>query len=117
MTDRFANNFKDEFFWSLNTNDEEQNYFYSDNVSSVTGYSSEEIRSLPGKHKDLILKEDLPDYRKLIDQFEDDVSKKHTELDYRIKRKDGKITWIKEGINLQNSHCFRQKKPNNGVFF
>jgi len=100
ITNRVANKFKDEFFWSLNTNDKEQNYFYSDNVSSVTGYSSEEIRSLPGKHKDLILKEDLPDYRKLIDQFEDDVSKKHTELDYRIKRKDGEITWIKEGINV-----------------
>ncbi|MBT8386830.1 MAG: PAS domain-containing sensor histidine kinase, partial [Ignavibacteria bacterium] len=105
MTDRFANNFKDEFFWSLNINGEEQNYFYSDNVSSVTGYSSEEIRCLPGKYKDLIIKEDLPDYRKMIDQFEDDVSKKYTELDYRIKRKDGKTTWIKEGINV-----FRDEK-------
>ena len=36
----------------------------------------------------------------MIDQFEDDVSKTHTELDYRIKRKDGEITWIKEGINV-----------------
>jgi len=69
MTDRFANNFKDEFFWSLNINGEEQNYFYSDNVSSVTGYSSEEIRCLPGKYKDLIVKEDLPDYRKMMRLF------------------------------------------------
>lgn len=100
LTDRFANTFEDEFFWSLNINGEEQNYFYSDNVFKVTGYSSEEIHSLPGKYKDLILKEDLPDYRKLIVRFEDDVSKKHTELDYRVKKKDGEIVWIKEGINV-----------------
>jgi len=100
LADRIANKFEDEFFWSLSINGEEQNYFYSDNVLTVTGYSSEEIQSLPGKYKDLILKEDLPDYRKLIDRFENDFSKKQTELDYRIKQKDGKIIWIKEGINV-----------------
>jgi len=100
ITDRVAHKFEDEFFWSLNINGEEQNYFYSNNVLTVTGYSSEEIQSLPGKYKDLILKEDLPDYRKLIDRFEDDDSQKQTELDYRIKRKDGGVIWIKEGINV-----------------
>ena len=58
LADRFANKFEDEFFWSLKINGEDQNYFYSDNVLIVTGYSSEEIQSLPEKYKDLILKED-----------------------------------------------------------
>ncbi len=100
LADRFANKFEDEFFWSLNINGEDQNYFYSDNVLIVTGYSSEEIQSFPGKYKDLILKEDLPDYKKLIDRFEDDVSNKQTELDYRIKQKEGKIIWIEERISV-----------------
>lgn len=100
ITDRFANKFEDEFFWSLNINGKKQNYFYSDNVLTVTGYTSEEIQSLPGRYKDLILKEDLPDYRKFMDRFENDISKKQTELDYRIKQKEGEIIWIKEGINV-----------------
>jgi len=100
LTDRFANKFEDEFFWSLNINGKEHNYFYSVNILSVTGYSSEEIQSLPDKYKDIILKEDLPTYRKLINRFEKDVSKKQINLDYRIKRKDEKIIWIKEGINV-----------------
>ena len=100
ITDRVAHKFEDEFFWSLNINGKHQKFFYSNNVLTVTGYSSEEIQSLPGKYKDLILKEDLPDYRKLIDKFENDSSKKQTELDYRIKKKDGGIIWIKEGISV-----------------
>jgi PAS domain S-box-containing protein len=100
LTELFINKFEDEFFWSLNIDGEEQNYFYSDNVLTVTGYSSDEILSLTGKYKDIIFKEDLPDYRKLIDKFEVDDSKNHTELDYRIKKKDGRIIWIKEGINV-----------------
>jgi len=59
LADRFANKFEDEFFFFFFINGEEQNYFYSDNVLTVTGYSSEEIQSLPGKYKYLILKEDL----------------------------------------------------------
>lgn len=100
FTDLFANKFADEFFWALNVNGKEQNYFFSDNVFTVTGFPSKEIQSLPGKLKDIILKDDLPDYRKQIDRFEQDNSKDYIELDYRITRKDGKVIWVREGIHV-----------------
>ncbi len=102
LTDQFANKFKDEFFWSLNEN-EEQRYFFTSSVFAVTGYTAEEIQSFAEKHKDIILREDLPDYNKLIDQLKQIRDMQYAEIQYRIKKKNGEIAWMGEVICISRS--------------
>lgn len=100
---QLINKFEDEFYWSLTESENGTKLFYSDNIEKVTGYSSEEIKAMDGRGKNIIYKDDLPLYRKIIDRFENNSNKKFLEVDYRIVHKSGRIIWIKEKINVTRS--------------
>jgi len=96
IIDKFIHLFKDEYFWYEYKKNEKTNIFFTDNVEDVTGYTKEEINALPGKGKDIIYGEDLQELKKQVNEFENDPSNNYLEIQYRIKRKDKKLVWIKE---------------------
>jgi len=96
IIDKFVHLFKDEYFWYEYKKNEKTNIFFTDNVEDVTGYTKEEINALPGKGKDIIYGEDLQELKKQVNEFENDPSNNYLEIQYRIKRKDKKLVWIKE---------------------
>jgi len=98
IIDKFVHLFKDEYFWYEYKKNEKANIFFTDNVEDVTGYTKEEINALPGKGKDIIYGEDLQELKKQVNEFENDPSNNYLEIQYRIKRKDKKLVWIKEVI-------------------
>lgn len=96
----FAGKFRGVFLWEEEINSGEPDIRYSDGVLDVTGYAGAEINSLFGGWNILIVKEDRHDYKKKIEELENDPSRNYTSIDYRIIRKNGKIINISERINL-----------------
>ncbi|MEW6196880.1 MAG: ATP-binding protein [Bacteroidota bacterium] len=88
---------KDISFIILDKNGENQ---YSSNIEEVTTYSAEEISILPESIHSLISEEDLPNFKKILTEFESDSSKNLVEFNYRIKSKDGNHIWLKEVMNV-----------------
>ena len=76
------------------------NNYFSDNVLGVTGYSGAEINDLERGWESLILKDDLPSYRKKLDEFENETEKEHLKLEYRITKKNKEIAAVSERINV-----------------
>jgi PAS domain S-box-containing protein len=84
------------FFITYLDHNNNQNNFYSDNLKSVTGYSSEEIENLPEKFYSLVHEEDYNSVKKYLTDLELDNSLNNTEITYRILTKNGKDIWLKE---------------------
>lgn len=103
IIEQVVNKFDDQFFWSWKRTENGLEVFYSENIEKVTGYSGEEIKSLPGRGKEIVCQDDLPRYRKLMDEFESEPDRNFAELKYRIVRKDGKVVWINEKITVQRN--------------
>jgi signal transduction histidine kinase len=96
--DEFLNNFSGIFFWRADS--DISSIKYSNNVSFVTGYKSSEIEKLENGWLSLIIKEDLPSYRKKLDEFEKNPDLEIIKLDYRIAKKDGSIVQLSERIRV-----------------
>jgi len=95
---KFVHLFKDEYFWYENNKNEKAEVFYTDNVAEITGYSKEELNTMPGKGKDIIYSEDLQALKKLLNEFKDDLNNNWLEIEFRIMRKDKQIVWVNEII-------------------
>lgn len=89
---------KDIFFMSFSKNGIVN--FHSDNISDITGYTADEIDSLPEKIHSLINEEDLPAIKKETSEFESDSSKNRIEYSYRVTSKEGKVVWLREIQNV-----------------
>ncbi|MCU0414589.1 MAG: ATP-binding protein [Ignavibacteriaceae bacterium] len=96
--DEFLNNFSGIFYWRADS--DISSIKYSNNVSFVTGYKSSEIEKLEYGWLSLIIKEDLPSYRKKLDEFEKNPDLEIIKLDYRIAKKDGSIVQLSERIRV-----------------
>jgi PAS domain S-box-containing protein len=98
--DDIQNHFNELFFWFKDSG--ESSVIYSEHLLAVTGFSSNELNERGGWFS-LILQEDLTSYRKAIDRWlldpEDDILK----LNYRIRRKDGRVVHLSEKIKLIRS--------------
>lgn len=97
-----ASTFDDQFHWFHKINDKKTEVYYSPSVRSVTGYSPEEILEMQAFGLDIIYSEDLPNVKKQLSLFENENRKRLT-LVYRIRKKDGKIIWIKEQIKFESN--------------
>jgi len=94
--DEILTQFPDLYFW---TEDGETPTFISnDSITELTGYSLSEFKKFNDGLKTLIIDEDLPRYRKSLDEFENNFTKDLTEVDYRIIKKDGTIIHLLEKI-------------------
>lgn len=92
--------FDDQFHYSLKTEDDKLEIYYSPSIKKVTGYSPEELIKLPSLGREMVYEDDITDVKKKLHKIE---SGKVTSLEllYRYKRKDGKIIWLKEQLKLE----------------
>ncbi len=98
--ENFISGIEDSFFWSLKKDADSEIVYYSDNITKITGYSGEEIKHFPGRGTALVFEEDQPKVKKIFSDFVDDPAGKFIKLIYRIVRKDKKVVWIKESVNI-----------------
>jgi two-component system sensor histidine kinase/response regulator len=96
--DDVINNFGGIFFWSSDS--DKTQIQYSENITSVTGFSDSELKNLKDGWPSMILKEDLEEYRKKLDAFEKDPERDYINFDYRIARKEGTVVHLSERIKL-----------------
>ena len=96
--DEFLDNFSGIFFWRADS--DISSIKYSNNVSFVTGYTGSEIGKYENGWLSLIIKEDLPSYRKKLDEFEKNPDLEIIKLDYGITKKDGSIVQVSERIRV-----------------
>ena len=99
--DEALDNFSGMFFWKGDF--DISSIKYSKNVLSVTGFTSAEIEKHKNGYQSIILKEDLPLYRKKLDEFEKNPNLEIIKLDYRITKKDGSIVQLSEKIRVIRS--------------
>jgi len=99
--DEVLDNFSGMFFWKGDF--DISSIKYSKNVLSVTGFTSAEIEKHKNGYQSIILKEDLPLYRKKLDEFEKNPNLEIIKLDYRITKKDGSIVQLSEKIRVIRS--------------
>ncbi len=86
------NVFNDEFFWFK---DDSGSIYFSENITEVTGFSSDELKSLD----DIILEDDIPQYRRAYNESLDNL-RNELDLEFRITTKDDKIKWVKESVKI-----------------
>ncbi len=89
-----------QFLWTQYFGNDKSELYYTSNIELVTGYTPEEVINLPEHGLSLICEEDLPDVRKELDLFINDLSRNNLQLIYRIKKKNGNIAWMKEYITI-----------------
>jgi len=94
--DEFLDNFSGIFFWRSDS--DISSIKYSNNVSIVTGYAGSEIKNRENGWLSLIIIEDLPSYRKKLDEFEKNPELDMIILEYGIAKKDGSIVQLSERI-------------------
>ena len=96
-----ANEFYDQFHYSLKIDGERLEIFYSPSIKKVTGYKAEELVKLKSLGREMVFAEDAPDVKKKLHRIESGKIS-NLELQYRYVRKDGKIIWLKEQIKAEN---------------
>ena len=95
-----------EFLWSVVYNDGEGDFFYTQSVENLTGYTPDEIKDMPGKGLDIVYEEDIETVRQKLCDFEKNSQMDSVELIYRIVKKSDDIIWVKENLIAE--------KDNNG---
>lgn len=95
-------------FWSSDS--DKSSVQYTDNITSLTGYSGSEINNLKDGWLSLILKEDLEEYARKLDSFEKDPKRDFINLDYRIAKKEGELVHLLERIKLIRKSDGKVKK-------
>lgn len=96
--DEVLDYFTEIFFWIKD--ESSSSIIYSKNIIGVTGYTSSEIKKKKDGWYSLILKEDLPLYRRTLDEFEKNKDEETISLSYKISKKDGSISQVSERIKV-----------------
>ncbi len=92
--------FGNEFFWHLHIDDDRSELNCSESVQSVTGFSVEQFNSIKDRTSELIYNDDMPDYKKQMDIIRNDPNKNEMIIEYRLKRKDGRLIWVHETMKV-----------------
>ena len=92
--------FGNEFFWHLHIHDDRSELNCTESVQSVTGFSVEQFNSIKDRTNELIYKDDMPDYKKQMDIIRNDPDKNEMIIEYRLKRKDGRLIWVHETMKV-----------------
>ena len=92
--------FDDQFHYSLTTDGDKLEIFYSPSVKKVTGYTPAELIKLPSLGREMVHEEDKPDVKKKLYKIENGKIS-NLELLYRYTRKDGKVIWLREQLKME----------------
>ncbi len=96
LDELFFNYFDDEYYWYIDFSSSEKPVYFSNSVERVTGYKPEELQMMRGKGKEIVYDDDIKRIRKTVDDFKNDAAQSKLQIEFRIKRKDGKLIWVKE---------------------
>lgn len=92
--------FDDQFHYSLTTDGEKLEIFYSPSIKKVIGYTPAELIKLPSLGREMLHEDDASEIKKKLHKIENGKIS-NLELVYRYTRKDGKIIWLKEQIKME----------------
>jgi PAS domain S-box-containing protein len=92
-------NFK-YFFWSIANLKDKEEWYYSNSIKNITGFSERELKHLPDGLQSLIHEDDLHSVKKKLLESEENPSKNLLVLTYRINTKEGNTIWLNEEINF-----------------
>jgi PAS domain S-box-containing protein len=96
--DEALNNLTGIFFWQEDFDESGSQIQFSDNVLAVTGYTAEEIIGLGRGWLSMIVNDDLPGYRKKLDELKENNSEGECKLQYRIRKKNGGLITVSEKV-------------------
>lgn len=74
--------------------------FFSPSIYQITGYTPDEINSLPEKYYSLVCEEDLISFKRELTKFENTSSLDTAEFSFRIVSKSGDKKWLQEYIKV-----------------
>jgi two-component system sensor histidine kinase/response regulator len=94
-----AAEFDDQFHYLIKVGNKKVEAYFSPSIESVTGYTPKELIKLSMLGRELIVDEDLPNFKKQLTLIESGEVNS-LELSYRINRKDGNIVWLKEQMKF-----------------
>ena len=96
--DEILTQFPHLYFWT--EDGETPSFINIDSILELTGYSLSEFKKFSDGLKSLIVSNDLPRYRKALDEFENNSDNDLMEMDYRITKKDGSEVHLLEKIQV-----------------
>ena len=99
-----------EFTWFSSSGLKDRSAIYSNNLSTITGFSQAEIRRRPEGILSIVYEEDYPVLMKSYNDFIADPAQENIRMIYRIERKDKKIVWVKEVIVVERNKSGKPKK-------
>jgi len=99
----FASGAKD-FFFVYKSFNSENDFFLSDSLKQVTGYSSDEIKALPKNIYSIVHNDDIELIEKTFNEIRSNPSYNSAELIYRIKTKNNELIWLKELLNIEREN-------------
>ena len=91
-------NFPGMVFYSKDADSSSDSHI--ENIENLTGYSADEIQKRQYGWQSLIFDEDLPYYRKKLDELEHNPEKDYLEIEYRINKKNGRTVYLLEKIKV-----------------
>jgi PAS domain S-box-containing protein len=103
LQNAIVSKFEDVFYWHLEVGSKNPELFCSENILAVTGYASDLFKEIKDKTTELIFKDDQPGYKKAMDLFNNDPGRNKLSLEYRMKRKDGRIIWVNELMKVERN--------------
>ena len=99
--DRFLSRLEDVFFWYKDYAKEKDALYYTDSVATVTGYTKDELFSMPGNGKDIVLEDDVKELKTKIEELKNNPQRNSLNLEFRMLRKDNTIIWVNETILVE----------------
>ncbi len=92
----------DDFFIMISNNSREEPEKFYGAVAKVTGYSSEELNSMPGGILSIIHEDDLESYKRTYFDISRNNPEGTTYHTFRVLHKTRKIVWIEENIKVHS---------------
>lgn len=99
----FASGAKDFFFVYKSINCENK-FYISDSVKQITGYTPDEIKSLPQNIYSIIRPEDKETVEKTLYEIGSNPLCNSAELIYKLKTKNDDWIWLKELLNVEKEN-------------
>jgi PAS domain S-box-containing protein len=99
-----------EFTWFSTSGLKDRSSIYSNNLSTITGYSQTEIKRRPEGILSIVYEEDYPAVIKSYNDFVSAQEQENIRMIYRIEKKNKTIIWVKEVMVVERNKSGKPKK-------
>ncbi|WKZ72313.1 MAG: ATP-binding protein [Ignavibacteriaceae bacterium] len=95
----------DFFFWKDPApNDPASKLCFSEQAEKITGYTVEEVNSMPGKLYSIVHKSDVMNVLKAINELKNNPEQKSLRHEYRLVTKSGEEIWVSENCHITRNN-------------